>query len=1837
MATVAADIMVRLVGDASGLHASVEQAVSKIQGVGKSLENVGKTWSKAITAPIVGGLAAVIKAGSDFESAFAGVRKTVDATEQEFAVLRQAIRDMAKEIPATREEIAGVMEAAGQLGIAKEHLVTFTRTMVDLGVATNMTSEEAAMALARLANITQMPQSAFDRLGATIVHLGNNLATTESEIVEMGLRIAGAGHQIGLTEHQILGFAAALSSVGINAEAGGSAISRFMIRMSAAVAEGGRDLQTFAAVAGMSAEEFARAFRETPAEAMTLFIEGLGEIGRAGGDVFAILESLGLTEIRLRDAILRLAGSHTVLRESLDLAAVGWEENAALTEEASRRYETVASKWQMLKNRATDLLVTLYDALRPTLLSVMDAGNRAIDWAERGVEWFARLDPEVQRTALALAALVAGIGPLLVVGGKVIGVLGGMVGAFAALASPIGAVIAAVAAFALAWQRNWGGIRDVTETVIRYIAGAIDLLPQVFRDRLQAVFTVVSAIVQRIVGVMRLLSPLVRHSPSLVEEVETGVERIVDAYERVTEIEQPISQASGAIERLKEAAAAGLDAVAQKEREALETTLAVMGEGVPEAYREAEAAIAALRDEMDVLAQEIADQEKVVADWESKLDDAKRTVKEKEQALRDLEDQFKAVESAIKDTESAIKGLAGVRLAEELPFDERLAELERAQLEIRRQITAAQLAGADDEAIEGLRAQLERLRKEAELVELDKKLAIDPLKQQLQELADEALGTNRALTFDEAMQAMLLHIERLGKLREEHGQLAVEVANAETALAEATAYMKEVEANHEAAVARLDELKETYDGLEAEVKEYEAALNDIERAASDLEAEMTAALEEVGGAHGKLAEDVEVALDDIRGSYSDLVDDIQAEFADFAEVSLTPSAVTPDAMIGRGADPSHLYPEPPNVLVAKFQEFADTADTLRDKLGGVKDRALEIIQPIAAVAAGVGAAVLTFQGGVSAVGAITAAWAGLTGAAGSLSASIGLIPLALAALVAAINPVTLVIGGLAAAVGLVTALFIADFPGIRDAVLGALEPLLDTFERLWNSLKSSGLFLLEQLRALWESLQPALSAGKTILAVLATVVGGVLVSAFGILLGILNGVLAGLTTLLPTIVTVIGAGIGVITGLIDFLVAYFSGMFGIIKGILTGDFAGAWEAAKQMVSRMAQALLTIIGNLAGGIGAAILGMVEAVYRTIDAFVRTVINYFSALYRGVVEDHAKRLWQGVVSFITRLRDDVGALWDAIKSAAESAWQWIRDTVTNLASALRDWVVDRIRGLQNSLAEAWENEKRRAETMWTAIRDTVVNLATTLRDWVGDRITALRDALASLWDAVKQKAEAIWTAIRDTVVNLATTVRDRVTGTITEARDTLARLWDEISRKASDTWEGIKRAIEGGKGAIASALKWPFEQLRDAVGGIMGEAYRRVAGPINRVIGGLETMAGAVAGALRWVGEKLGIGALSGLWAPSFGRIPEYAKGVTNAPGGLALVGEEGPELMYVPKGATIFPADKTRRILEGIAGTDVQPAGTPLHGVGGLLDDAKNAVKSVVGSVANTVMDWAAKGAAWVVDQALSAVGGLRLDLPGVLSQATQTILRMVREGLTAFIRELIEDLKNKADQWVLPLPRGSYVVTQEFGPPLPGLGYNFHTGIDLAAPRGTSVYAARAGRVYAAGWDYNDFSLGYYVGITHADGYQTLYGHLLRQPLVRVGQEVAAGQMIGQVDNTGYSFGDHLHFMVRRNGQLINPRQVLAFAGGGWITEPVFGTGMRTGRGYLFGEAGWEKVTPIGAEGARSSDRESEAVAVHFHGPVEIIATDRREAERAAGDIAWGVRTRLRRKGVTLP
>src|SRR5690625_2360458 len=414
----------------------------KMQEFGRGMTDFGRAYSMRVTAPIVAGATAVFKASMDYESAFAGVRKTVDATEEEFARLSDGIREMTKVLPASATEIAAVAENAGQLGIANEHILSFTRTMIDLGEATNMTSETAATEFARFANIVGMSQENFDKLGSVVVDLGNNLATTEAEIVSMGMRLAGAGAQIGLTEAEIMAFAGSLSSVGIAAEAGGSAFSKVMVEMQLAAELGGEKLKNFADVAGMSASDFKKAFEEDAAGAIIAFIEGLSTAEERGVSAIKVLDDMGITEVRMRDALLRAAGASDVFTDSIEMGTKAWKENTALTEEAEQRYGTTESQLKIMWNRIKDVAITLGDALVPAVMSTLDAVEPWIQKIEDGAQAFADLDEEQQRTILKLIAFTAAVGPASVGIGQLSMGVGGLMkvgGSFSTMLGKAGA------------------------------------------------------------------------------------------------------------------------------------------------------------------------------------------------------------------------------------------------------------------------------------------------------------------------------------------------------------------------------------------------------------------------------------------------------------------------------------------------------------------------------------------------------------------------------------------------------------------------------------------------------------------------------------------------------------------------------------------------------------------------------------------------------------------------------------------------------------------------------------------------------------------------------------------------------------------------------------------------------------------------------------------------------------------------------------------------------------------------------------------------------------------------------------------------------------------------------------------------------------------------------------------------------------------------------------------------------------------------------------------------------------------------------------------------------
>lgn len=343
-----------------------------------------------------------VKASVEFESAITGVYKTVDGTDAELAALAGGIKELATEIPASAAELAGVAEAAGQLGIARESILDFIRTMSMLGTATNMSADEAATALARFANVAGTDAADYSRLGSVIVALGNNLATTESEITEMAQRLASAGTLAGLSEAQIMALAASMSSVGIEAEAGGTAMTQTLAAISEAAELGGDKLNELARVAGMSADDFSALWARDAVGALQQFILGLGRLEAEGESSVMVLDELGMSGVRQSNMLRSLALAGEQLTGAVELANTAWAENTALTKEAEQRYDTTESKLQLLANAGERLAAAYGDTLTPAVGTFSEV-------AADGVNALAGLVEEVPELANVLTAAVAGL------------------------------------------------------------------------------------------------------------------------------------------------------------------------------------------------------------------------------------------------------------------------------------------------------------------------------------------------------------------------------------------------------------------------------------------------------------------------------------------------------------------------------------------------------------------------------------------------------------------------------------------------------------------------------------------------------------------------------------------------------------------------------------------------------------------------------------------------------------------------------------------------------------------------------------------------------------------------------------------------------------------------------------------------------------------------------------------------------------------------------------------------------------------------------------------------------------------------------------------------------------------------------------------------------------------------------------------------------------------------------------------------------------------------------------------------------------------------------------
>jgi TP901 family phage tail tape measure protein len=447
---------------------------------GKNALKIGAT----LTASVGGAFLMCTKNAIEFEEAFTGVMKTVnESANTSYEDISKGLIDLSNRMPKTASELAGIAEIAGQLGIETDNIVTFTETMAMLADTTNIVGEEGALQLAKFMNVMGTNQDLVDRLGSSIVALGNNFSTTEADILNMSSRLSDLGILANFSETQVLGWATAMSSAGIEAEMGGTAMKKLVTEIEMATIKGGDSLEQFAKIAGVTSSDFKKAFGEDASNATLMFLAGLNKVKEQGGSVSEVLDSMDIKEVRLRETMIKLASTHEDVARALGMSSEAWEQNNALSKEAEQRYGTTASQLQIMRNQINNATLDIGNALLPI---IRDAVEKVADVANA----FANLDPNIKKVIITIGLITLGIGLLLTIGGGLLifiasvttalTALGGVAtvvgGIIAFLTSPItlvivaiGLLIANVVLVKKAWDSNWNGIRDKTKEVCNNI------------------------------------------------------------------------------------------------------------------------------------------------------------------------------------------------------------------------------------------------------------------------------------------------------------------------------------------------------------------------------------------------------------------------------------------------------------------------------------------------------------------------------------------------------------------------------------------------------------------------------------------------------------------------------------------------------------------------------------------------------------------------------------------------------------------------------------------------------------------------------------------------------------------------------------------------------------------------------------------------------------------------------------------------------------------------------------------------------------------------------------------------------------------------------------------------------------------------------------------------------------------------------------------------------------------------------------------------------------------------------------------------------------------------
>lgn len=321
----------------------------------------------------------IVESANEIDSAYRDMRKTVNGTEEQFESLRQKAVEFSQTHITSADQILEIESLGGQLGLSVESLDAFGHAISNVGIATDISVEDASLKFGQLTNImSDLDETTFDKIADALVRLGNNTATTESAIMDVAQRMSSVANVTNMTTPELLAWSAAIASTGQHAESAATAITRTLTDIGEAVSQGGDALEGFAKISGMTAEEFEAAWRNNSSKALEAFVKGLSTFTDDSAETIEALNAVGITSVRQETALLSLTQAIGNLDDAVEMSTNAfngvsdqWGQAGDAAYEAQQKSEGFSGSLGILQNNLTNLAASLGEGLIP----FMDAAS----------------------------------------------------------------------------------------------------------------------------------------------------------------------------------------------------------------------------------------------------------------------------------------------------------------------------------------------------------------------------------------------------------------------------------------------------------------------------------------------------------------------------------------------------------------------------------------------------------------------------------------------------------------------------------------------------------------------------------------------------------------------------------------------------------------------------------------------------------------------------------------------------------------------------------------------------------------------------------------------------------------------------------------------------------------------------------------------------------------------------------------------------------------------------------------------------------------------------------------------------------------------------------------------------------------------------------------------------------------------------------------------------------------------------------------------------------------------------------------------------------------------